>query len=56
MASGRDRSLAESPIGHFDVWVRGYVDQVVIGCSGEITAACAVYHRVVHRLQLGVMQ
>jgi hypothetical protein len=23
--------------GHRDVWVRGYVDQVVIGCGGEIT-------------------
>ena len=22
--------------GHRDVWVRGYVDQVVIGCGGEI--------------------
>jgi transposase len=24
--------------GHRDVWVRGYVDQVVIGCGGEIIA------------------
>ena len=24
--------------GHRDVWVRGYVDQVVIGCGGEIVA------------------
>jgi hypothetical protein len=24
--------------GHRDVWVRGYVDQVVIGCRGEIIA------------------
>ena len=24
--------------GHLDVWVRGYVDQVVIGCGGEIIA------------------
>lgn len=24
--------------GHQDVWVRGYVDQVVIGCRGEIIA------------------
>jgi transposase len=24
--------------GHLDVWVRGYVDRVVIGCGGEIIA------------------
>jgi len=24
--------------GHQDVWVRGYVDQVVIGCRGEVIA------------------
>jgi hypothetical protein len=24
--------------GHQDVWVRGYVDEVVIGCRGEIIA------------------
>src|SRR5512144_760337 len=24
--------------GHRDVWVRGYVDQVVIGCGGEVIA------------------
>lgn len=24
--------------GHRDVWIRGYVDQVVIGCGGEIIA------------------
>jgi len=24
--------------GHRDVWIRGYVDRVVIGCSGEIIA------------------
>ena len=24
--------------GHRDVWLRGYVDQVVIGCGGEIIA------------------
>lgn len=24
--------------GHRDVWIRGYVDQVVIGCGGEIVA------------------
>ncbi len=24
--------------GHHDVWLRGYVDQVVIGCGGEIIA------------------
>src|SRR6202007_730242 len=24
--------------GHRDVWVRGYVDQVVIGCGGGLTA------------------
>lgn len=24
--------------GHRDVWVRGYVDQVVIGCRGEVIA------------------
>lgn len=24
--------------GHQDVWVRGYVDKVVIGCRGEIIA------------------
>src|SRR5437763_6666776 len=24
--------------GHRDLWVRGYVDQVVIGCGGEIIA------------------
>ena len=22
--------------GHRDVWVRGYVDRVVIGCGGEV--------------------
>ncbi|MDZ4138566.1 MAG: IS21 family transposase [Erythrobacter sp.] len=24
--------------GHHDVWIRGYVDQVVIGCRGEVIA------------------
>jgi len=24
--------------GHRDVWVRGYVDQVVIGCGGDVIA------------------
>jgi transposase len=24
--------------GHRDVWIRGYVDQVVIGCGGEVVA------------------
>ena len=24
--------------GHRDVWIRGYVDVVVIGCSGEVIA------------------
>ncbi|CUH39926.1 hypothetical protein JSE7799_02700 [Jannaschia seosinensis] len=24
--------------GHRDVWIRGYVDQVVIGCGGEVIA------------------
>ena len=24
--------------GHRDVWIRGYVDEVVIGCSGEVIA------------------
>jgi hypothetical protein len=24
--------------GHRSVWVRGYVDEVVIGCGGEIVA------------------
>ena len=24
--------------GHRDVWVRGYVDRVVIGCGGEVIA------------------
>ena len=24
--------------GHRDVWVRGYVDRVVIGCGGEVTS------------------
>ena len=24
--------------GHRDVWLRGYVDQVVIGCGGEVIA------------------
>ena len=24
--------------GHRDIWVRGYVDRVVIGCGGEVIA------------------
>ena len=24
--------------GHRDVWLRGYVDQVVIGCGGDVIA------------------
>ena len=24
--------------GHRDVWIRGYVDEVVIGCGGEVIA------------------
>lgn len=34
------RIRIRSPVayGHQDVWGRGYVDEVVIGCSGEIIA------------------
>ena len=28
--------------GHRQVWVRGYVDQVVIGCGGEVIARHAL--------------
>ena len=28
--------------GHRDVWIRGYVDQVVIGCGGDVIARHAL--------------
>jgi hypothetical protein len=30
--------LAFNERGHRDVWLRGYVDQVVIGCGGDVIA------------------
>ena len=30
--------MHKSGYGHRDVWIRGYVDEVVIGCGGELIA------------------
>src|SRR5438270_8499712 len=39
--------------GHRDAWVRGYVDQVVIGCGGEIIARHPMLRPRGHRLRSG---